>query len=139
MCKRLSHKENATDAVARITGGRFALLNDYIGDHQRGITNDQVLVQHVTATKRVLKNLRVKKTDPLFSKVAAGALYEEDDQVDVDDLAKLARENILTVDLATGLVSFNSRHVQTFFTETGVLWPIACCRSRLAHDVHVLV
>ena len=24
------NKENATDAVARITGGRFALLNDYI-------------------------------------------------------------------------------------------------------------
>ena len=130
-------EKNAQDAVARITGGRFALLNDYVSAHQRGITNDQVLVQHVTATKRVLKNLRVKKTDPLFSKVAAGALYEEDDQVDVDDLSKLARENILTVDLATGLVSFNSRHVQTFFTETGVLWPIGCCRSQLAHDVLV--
>ena len=133
------NKENATDAVARITGGRFALLNDYVADHQDGLTNDQILVQHVTATKRVLKNLRVKKTDPLFSKVAAGALYEEDDQVDVDELSKLARENILVVDLATGLVTFNSRHVQTFFTETGVLWPIACCRSRLGHDVHVLV
>ena len=119
-------EKNAQDAVARITGGRFALLNDYVSAHQRGLTNDQVLVQHVTATKRVLKNLRVKKTDPLFSKVAAGALYEEDDQVDVDDLSKLARENILTVDLATGLVSFNSRHVQTFFTEIGVLWPIVC-------------
>ena len=109
---------------------RFALLNDYVSAYHRGLTNDHVLVQHVTPTKRVLKNLRVKRlTHPLFSKVAAGALYEEDDQVDVDDLSKLARENILTVDLATGLVSFNSRHVQTFFTETGVLWllPLSTC------------
>ena len=139
LVSKVINKENATDAVARITGGRFALLNDYISDHQRGITNDQVLVQHVTATERALKKLRIKKTDPLFSNVAAGSLYEQDDQVDVDELSKLARENILVVDLATGLVSFNSRHVQTFFTATGVLWPIACCRSRLAHDVHVLV
>ena len=102
--------------------------------HLRGLTNDQVLVQHVTVTKRVLKNLRVKKTDPLFSKVAAGALYEEDDQVDVDDLSKLARENILTVDLATGLVAFNSRHIRTFFTDSGLLWPIVCRHSLLAHE-----
>ena len=132
-------EKNAQDAVARITGGRFALLNDYVADHQDGLTNDQILVKHITSTERALKKLRIKKTAPLFSNVAAGSLYEKDDQVDVDELSKLARENILTVDLATGLVSFNSRHIQTFFTETGVLWPIGCCRSRLAHDVHVLV
>ena len=132
-------EKNAQDAVARITGGRFALLNDYVSAHHRGLTNDQVLVKHITSTERALKKLRIKKTAPLFSNVAAGSLYEKDDQVDVDELSKLARENILTVDLATGLVSFNSRHIQTFFTETGVLWPIGCCRSRLAHDVHVLV
>ena len=36
-------KKNATDAVARITGGRVALLNSHVSAHQRGITNDQVL------------------------------------------------------------------------------------------------
>ena len=76
------NKKNATDAVARITGGRFVLLNAYIADHERGLTNGQVLVQHVTATERALKRLRTKKTDPLFSNVAAGSLYEKDDQVD---------------------------------------------------------
>ena len=99
-------EKNAQDAVARITGGRFVLLNDYVSAHQRDLTNDQVLVKHITSTERALKKLRIKKTDPLFSNVAAGSLYEKDDQVDVDELSKLARENILAVDLATGLVSF---------------------------------
>ena len=48
------NKENATDAVARITGGRFALLNDYIGDHQDGLTKDQVLANYHAATNSAL-------------------------------------------------------------------------------------
>ena len=126
------NKKNATDAVARITGGRFTLLNSYVSAHQRSITNDQVLANYHAATERALKKLRIKKTDPLFSNVAAGSLYEKDDQVDVDELSKLARENILVVDLATGLVTFNSRHVQTFFTEAGVFLSLVCCRPLLA-------
>ena len=133
------NKENATDAVARITGGRFALLNDYVADHQDGMTNDQVLANYKRATKSTLKHINVNVADDVFRAVSTGSLFEDDDSVSVDKLAQLTRENVLTVNPSTRLVTFNSRHVQTFFTETGVLWPIACGRSRLAHDVHVLV
>ena len=133
------NKKNATDAVAKIAGGRFALLNSYVSAHQRGVTNDQVLANYKRATKSTLKHISVNVTDDVFRAVSTGSLFEDDDSVSVEKLAQLTRENILTVHPSTRLVTFNSRHIQTFFTETGVLWPIACCRSRLAHDVHVLV
>ena len=128
------NKENATDAVARITGGRFALLNDYIGDHQDGMTNDQVLANYKRATKSTLKHISVNVADDVFRAVSTGSLFEDDDSVSVEKLAQLTRENVLTVNPRTRLVTFNSRHVQTFFTETGVLWPIVRCRSLLAHE-----
>ena len=135
------NKENATDAVARITGGRFALLNDYIGDHQDGMANDQILANYHAATKDALVDAGIKATNPLFLAVSSRQLEssEAKELVEPDKLAQLTRENVLTVNPSTRLVAFNSRHIQTFFTETGVLWPIGCCRSRLAHDVHVLV
>ena len=134
-------EKNAQDAVARITGGRFALLNDYVSAHQRGITNDQVLANYHAATKDALVDAGIKATNPLFLAVSSRQLEssEAKELVEPVKLAQLTRENILTVNPSTRLVTFNSRHIQTFFTETGVLWPIGCCRSRLAHDVHVLV
>ena len=113
-------EKNATAAVARITGGRFALLNDYISDHQDGATNDQVLANYKRATKSALKRLRVNVSDDIFRCVSGGSCFEDDDGIDVEKLAQLARENILTINPKTRLVTFNSRHVQMFFTETGL-------------------
>ena len=124
------NKENATDAVARITGGRFALLNDYIGDHQDGMTNDQVLANCYAATEDVLYDVGLDKADLslLLREVSAGPLKVKHakELVGADKVAQLTRENILTVNPSTRSVSFNSRHIETFFTETGVLWPIVC-------------
>ena len=39
-----------------------------------------------------------------------------------DKLAKLTRENIVTVNPSTQLGTFNSQHAQTFLTETGVFF-----------------
>ena len=132
-------KANAQDAVARITGGRFALLNDYVADHQDGLTNDQILANYHAATDTVLYSVGVNATDQsmLLREVSTGSLKAKRamELVGDDKLAQLTRENVLTVNPSTRLVTFNSRHIQTFFTETGVLWPIVCCRSRLAHDV----
>jgi len=114
------NKENATDAVARITGGRFALLNSYASAHQDGMTNDQVLVNYKRATKITLKHISVNVTDDVFRAVSTGSLFEDDDSVSVEQLAQLTRENILTVNPCTRLVAFNSRYVQTFFIETGL-------------------
>ena len=130
------NKENATDAVARITGGRFALLNDYVADHQDGLTNDQILANSKFRTKVALVNADIKPTDKLFRTVSTGSLEASEAMLLVgrDKLSKLTRYNIIVIHPATGLVAFNSRHIQTFFTETGVLWPIVCCRSLLAHE-----
>ena len=132
------NKENATDAVARITGGRFALLNDCIGDHQDGMTNDQVLANYHAATEDVLYDVGLDKADLslLLREVSAGPLKVKHakELVGADKVAQLTHENILTVNPSTRQVAFNSRHIQTFFTETGVLWPIGCCRSLLAHE-----
>ena len=114
------NKKNAIDAVARITGGRFALLNSYVSAHQRGVTNDQVLTNYKRATKSTLKHISVNVTDDVFRAVSTGSLFEDDDSVSVEKLAQLTRENILTLNPSTRLVAFNSRHIQTFFTETGV-------------------
>ena len=119
-------EKNAQDAVARITGGRFALLNDYVADHQDGLTNDQILANYKRATKSTLKHINVNVTDDVFRAVSTGSLFEDDDIVSVEKLAQLTRENVLTVNPSTRLVTFNSRHIQTVFTETGVLWPIVC-------------
>ena len=136
-------EKNAQDAVARITGGRFALLNDYVSAHHRGLTNDQILANYHAATEDVLYDVGVDKhgLSLLLREVSAGPLKVKHakELVGADKVAQLTRENVLTVNPSTRLVTFNSRHIQTFFTETGVLWPIGCCRSRLAHDVHVLV
>ena len=119
------NKKNATDAVARITGGRFALLNSYVSAHLRGLTNDQVLANYHAATKDALVDAGIKATNPLFLAVSSRQLEssEAKELVEPDKLAQLTRENILTVNPSTRLVAFNSRHIQTFFTETGVLWP----------------
>ena len=110
---------NATDAVARITGGRFVLLNAYVTNHRRGVTNDQVLANYKRAPKSALKRIQVSVTDDdVFRAVSTGSLFEGDDTVDVDELSKLTRENVLTVNATTRLVTFNARHVQTVFTET---------------------
>ena len=127
-------EKNAQDAVARITGGRFALLNDYVADHQDGLTNDQILANYKRATKSTLKHISVNVTDDVFRAVSTGSLFEDDDIVSVEKLAQLTRENVLTVNPSTRLVTFNSRHIQTFFTETGVLWPIVRCRSLRVHE-----
>ena len=132
-------EKNAQDAVARITGGRFALLNDYVADHQDGLTNDQVLANYHAATESALVRLELGNTNELFGAVSTESLKVAgaERMIGPDKLAQLTRENVLTVNPTTRLVTFNSRHVQTFFTETGVLWPIGCCRSQLAHDVLV--
>ena len=110
---------NATDAVARITGGRFVLLNAYVTS--------------------ALKRIKVNVTDDVFRAVSTGSLFEDDDTVDVDELSKPTRGDILTVNPSTKLVTFNSRHVQTFFTETGVFLSLVCCRPLLARVEYVLV
>ena len=109
-------EKNAQDAVARITGGRFALLNDYVSAHQRGLTNDQILANYKRATKSTLKHISVNVTDDVFRAVSTGSLFEDDDIVSVEKLAQLTRENVLTVNPSTRLVTFNSRHIQTFFS-----------------------
>ena len=117
-------KKDATDAVARITGGRFALLNSYVSAHQRGLTNDQVLANYHAATKDVLVDVGIKATDELFRAVSSRQLEssEAKELVEPNTIAQLTRDNILTVNPTTRLVTFNSRHVQTFFTETGVFY-----------------
>ena len=67
-------EKNAQDAVARITGGRFALLNDYVSAHQRGMTNDQVLANYHAATKDALVDAGIKATNPLFLAVSSRQL-----------------------------------------------------------------
>ena len=128
------NKENATDAVARITGGRFALLNDYIGDHQDGLTNDQVLANYHAATDSALVRMEIEIADELFSVVSTESLKvgRAERMIGPDKLAQLTRENILTVNPSTRLVAFNSRHVQTFFTEAGVFLSLVCCRPLFA-------
>ncbi len=135
------NKENATDAVARITGGRFALLNDYIGDHQDGLTNDQVLANYHAATRSALVDITIEPTDKLFREASAGLLEDAAAKklVGPDKLAQLTRENILTVNPSTRLVAFNSRHVRTFFAETGVFLSLVCCRPLLARIALMLV
>ena len=116
-------EKNAQDAVARITGGRFALLNDYVSAHHRGLTNDQVLANYHAATEDVLYDVGVDKhgLSLLLREVSAGPLKVKHakELVGADKVAQLTRENVLTVNPSTRLVTFNSRHVQTFFTETG--------------------
>ena len=134
-------KKDATDAVARITGGRFALLNSYVSAHQRGLTNDQVLANYHAATKDVLVDVGIKATDELFRAVSSRQLEssEAKELVEPNTIAQLTRDNILTVNPTTRLVTFNSRHVQTFFTETGVFLSLVCCRPLLARIEYVLV
>ena len=130
-------EKNAQDAVARITGGRFALLNDYVSAHHRGLTNDQVLANYHAATDTVLYSVGVNATDQslLLREVSTGSLKAKHamELLGPDKLAQLTRENVLTVNPSTRLVAFNSRHVQTFFTEAGVFLSLVCCRPLLAH------
>ena len=99
-------EKNAQDAVARITGGRFALLNDYVADHQDGLTNDQILANFHAATKDALVDVGIKATNPLFLAVSSRQLESSEAKalVEPDNLAQLIRENILTVNPSTRLV-----------------------------------
>ena len=130
------NKKNATDAVARITGGRFALLNSYVSAHHRGLTNDQILANYHAATDSALVDVGIEPTDKLFCEASTGLLGDATAKklVGPDKLAQLTRENVLTVNPTTRLVSFNSRHIRTFFTDSGLLWPIVCRHSLLAHE-----
>ena len=79
-----------------------------------------------------MKHIKVNVTDDIFRAVSTGSLFEDDDSINVEKLAQLTRENVLTVNPSTRWVTFNSRHIQTVFTETGVFLSLVCCRPLLA-------
>ena len=99
------------------------------------MTNDQVLANYHAATDSALVRMEIEIADKLFSVVSTEYLKVGGAErlIGPDKLAQLTRENILTVNPSTRLVTFNSRHVQTFFTETGVFLSLVCCRPLLAH------
>ena len=109
----------AQDAVARITGGRFVLLNNHVAYHKQGLTNDQVLANYYAATDCTLFDVGIERTDKLFSEASTGLLDDATATklVGAEKIAHLTREKILAVNPGTRLVTFNSRHVQTFFTD----------------------
>ena len=110
-----------------------------VSAHHRGLTNDQVQANYHAATEDVLYDVGVDKhgLSLLLRDVSAGPLKVKHakELVGADQVAQLTRENILTVNPSTRLVTFNSRHIQTFFTETGVLWPIVCSALYLRMNV----
>ena len=99
------------------------------------------MANYHAATDSALVDVGIEPTDKLFHGASTGLLGDAAAKklVGPDKLARLTRENVLTVNPSTRLVTFNSRYIQTFFTETGVLWPIVCCRSLLAHGMFMLV
>ena len=119
------------------------MLIDYIGDHQDGLTNDQVLANYHAATEDVLYDVGLDEADLslLLREVSAGSLKVKHakELVGPDKVAQLTRENILTINPSTRLVAFNSRHVRTFFAETGAFLSLVCCRPLLARIALMLV
>ena len=63
-------EKQAEDAVARITGGRFALLNEYIIANQRGESNDEILENYNAVTEDVLVDVGLQAMDELFGAVS---------------------------------------------------------------------
>ena len=101
-----------------VRGRRFALLNEYIIADQRGESSDEILENFSSATASMLVDVDVDVESELFSAVASGSLKQAVAKriVGPQKLADLTEANILVVNPQTRLVTFNSRHVQTFFS-----------------------
>ena len=73
-------------------------MNDFLGDHQDGIRNDQVLANDHAATDAVLYGVGINTTDQslLLREVSTGSLKVKRamELVGEDKLAQLTRENL---------------------------------------------
>jgi hypothetical protein len=106
----------AADAVARITGGRLELLNRYVKLRTYGETNDEIFTDLASKTARLLSEAKLPKTNPLFRALLAGPVLSADAHglVGQQTLESLVEKNIVSIDIKSQAVSFNSRHVQVF-------------------------
>ena len=111
----------ASEAVEKITGGRFALLNEFARDSQKK-TNEAILEELHDTTKERLLLLGVKADHELFQMILHPEPLRSADAarlVGIKNLDALAKGNIITIH-NNGIVTFNSRHVESFFASGGM-------------------
>jgi hypothetical protein len=112
--------DTASDAVARITGGRFDLLHRFVVQQQRGqVSNDEILVSLSGKTEYWMQLDHVATTSPLFRAMLSGPVtsVQAVEIAGPDAVAALVERNIISIDDVSNEVTFSARHVKTLLAE----------------------
>ena len=112
--------DTASDAVARITGGRFDLLHRFVQQRKGGqVSNDEILVRLSGKTEYWMKLDHVATTSPLFQAMLSGPVtsVQAVEIAGPDAVAALVERNIISMDAVSNDVTFSARHVKTLLAE----------------------
>jgi hypothetical protein len=108
----------AEDAVATITGGRFASLNDFASRWQKE-SNAVIRDQMDVATNTSLKRAGIVSDHELFRRLLQDERLKSDAAIDIiqsDKLDVLVEKNVVCVH-PDGTYGFQSRQVAKFFED----------------------
>jgi hypothetical protein len=109
-------RERAEEAVGSITGGRFSLMRDFVGESWSKANQTILKEMHVMLNRDLLR-VGVNPTHKLFTQLVSTKSIEVDAAEQImskDKLDELLDKNILAVHPA-GTYSFHSRAHQTYF------------------------
>ena len=125
-------KDRATDAVAKITGGRMIELNNYANNWTEYASNAEYREPFGIGTNSVLIDLRLSKSDNFFKHLLKHGRIGSDDAKKVimatdtypetkpkeerakETIQELLQKNVLAAH-PDGTYTFHSRVVETFF------------------------
>ena len=109
-------EDEARLAVANVTGGLFALLNNYISAHKAGKNYDEIVETLDTKTSKALMDLDLSPTHPFFQYLASNQSIKTDNALAKSgvQVEMLLKRNILSAH-PNETYTFHDRHVAVWF------------------------
>ena len=120
LTKRGIEQDLAEKVVENITGGLFVMLNNYVSNHQEGMTYEAILEILNTKTSKDLIHLQVSDDHLLFKRLIENSSVGIDEAIILgipeEKLELLLKMNILATH-ANLTYTFHDRHVSRWFKE----------------------
>ena len=110
----------AEKVVKNITGGLFVMMNDYVSNHQEGMTYEAILQILNKKTNTDLIDLQISENHLFFKRLIANSNVGTDEAITlgmpIEKLELLLKKNILAAH-ANLTYTFHDRHVSRWFKE----------------------
>lgn len=120
LVKRSVPTEEAEKAVKDITGGLFAALNDFISNHKKGKSHEEIVKILDKTTNEAMKDLTIEPKGEFFKVLVDKKFIYSDqarDYFSKDQLELMLKHKILAVHPNQTYTTFYDRHVAVWFAK----------------------